>query len=129
MTICLHGYLINYSSDSSYMPGETVFSLYPPKKGWRDINYVVKHDYPAPVGTVLTPVLFDGAIPVYAVECDSSFMVSIHRPKTRTIFFKTYLKLPEGVMLVGDEDEEETNPKPTSLEKGSKPLKAVHPER
>lgn len=105
MTIRLYGYIINYSSDSPYMPGKSVFSLYPPKKGWRYINYVIKHDYPAPVGTELTAVLFDGAIPVYAVECSSYFMVSIHRPKTRTIFFKTYLKLPEGVMLVEDEDE------------------------
>ena len=110
MTIRLFGYIINYSSDSPYMPGKSVFSLYPPKKRWRYINYVIKHDFPAPVGTELTADLFDGAIPVYGVERDSSYMISIHRPKARTTFFKTYLKLPEGVMRVEDGDEEETNP-------------------
>lgn len=105
MSIRLYGYIINYSSDSPYMPGKSVFSLYPPKKGWRYITSVIKHDYPAPVGTELTAILSDGAIPVYAVECCSCFMISIHRPKTGTIFFKTYIKLPEGVTLVENEDE------------------------
>lgn len=110
MTIRLFGYIINYSSDSPYMPGKSVFSLYPPKKRWRYINYVFKSQYRAPAGTELTPILSYGATPVYAVDCGTHFMISIHRPKARTIFFKTYLKLPEGVMLVEDEDEEETNP-------------------
>lgn len=125
MTIRLCGYIIHYSSDSPYMPGKSVFSLYPPKKGWRYITSVIKHYHPAPVGTELTPILTDDAIPVYAVECGLFYMIRIHRPKAGTYFFKTYIKLPERVMLL--EDEEETNPKPTSLEKGSEPLKAVHP--
>lgn len=105
MTIYLQGYVIKYCADAPFPSSISFFSLYPPKKGWRYIDQVFKGGCRAPKGTELTPILSDGAIPVYAVDGGSRITLSIHRPKAGTTFFKTYVKLPEGEMLVENEGE------------------------
>ena len=103
MRLLVFGHVIKYNMYSKEFPGRKVFSMFPPKKGWRHIASVDKEEYEAPQGWVLSLSPGDGALPVYTVTHGDDITASVYRPvKPGVKYARAYLFMTGGVQFCDD---------------------------
>lgn len=103
MRLLVFGHVIKYNMYSKEFPGKKVFSMYPPKKGWRYVASVCKDEFEAPQDWVLSLSPGDGAIPVYTVTHCEDITASVYRPvKPSVKYARAYLFMTGGVQFCDD---------------------------
>lgn len=103
MRLLVFGHVITYNTVCKEFRGKKVFSMCPPKRGWRYIASVTKAEYEAPQDWVLSLSPGDGAIPVYAVTRDNDITVSVYHPvKPGVKYSRAYLITTGGLQFCDD---------------------------